>query len=99
MPGRLAIPQNEWPADRPEKAMEPHVDAEERTRMVAEAAYFRAERRGFSGGDPVADWVDAEAEVDAALHGKLHGEPSHGEVRAEPHGTMLVTRRRSARRK
>jgi Ribonuclease G/E len=35
--------------------------------MIAEAAYLRAERRGFNGGDPVADWIEAEAEVGAAL--------------------------------
>jgi phosphoenolpyruvate-protein kinase (PTS system EI component) len=35
--------------------------------MIAEAAYFRAERRGFNGGDPVKDWIEAEAEVDARL--------------------------------
>jgi Protein of unknown function (DUF2934) len=34
--------------------------------MVAEAAYFRAQRRGF-GGDPARDWVEAEAEIDAML--------------------------------
>lgn len=38
-----------------------------RHERIAEAAYFRAERRGFEGGDPVADWIDAEREVDAAL--------------------------------
>lgn len=31
--------------------------------QVAVAAYFHAEHRGFSGGDPVADWLAAEAEV------------------------------------
>jgi chromosome segregation ATPase len=35
--------------------------------MIADAAYFRAERRGFNGGDPVADWLEAEAEVDTGL--------------------------------
>jgi hypothetical protein len=34
--------------------------------MIAEAAYFRAERRGFDG-DQVADWIAAEREVDAEL--------------------------------
>lgn len=53
--------------------MEPRVDVEERNRMVAEAAYFRAERRGFAGGDPVADWVEAEAEVEASLQEQRHG--------------------------
>jgi chromosome segregation ATPase len=35
--------------------------------MIAEAAYFRAERRGFAGGDAIRDWCEAEAEVDARL--------------------------------
>lgn len=33
---------------------------------VADAAYFHAEHRGFEGGDPVADWLAAEAEIGAA---------------------------------
>jgi hypothetical protein len=36
--------------------------------QVAVAAYFHAERRGFIGGDPVADWLTAEAEINAALN-------------------------------
>lgn len=35
--------------------------------MIAEAAYFRAERRGFVGGDPQSDWFAAEAEIDERL--------------------------------
>jgi hypothetical protein len=35
--------------------------------MIATAAYLRAERRGFASGDPVADWLAAEAEVDAEM--------------------------------
>ena len=41
--------------------------AHERRRMIAEAAYFRAERRGFKGGDPLNDWCEAEAEIDRKL--------------------------------
>jgi hypothetical protein len=41
--------------------------AEERQRMIATAAYLRAEQRGFVGGDPAADWLAAEAEVDRRL--------------------------------
>lgn len=36
---------------------------EERERMIAEAAYFMAEKRNFSG-DAVADWLEAEAKID-----------------------------------
>ena len=44
-----------------------NVNVGQRQQMIAEAAYFRAERRGFNGGDPVRDWYEAEAEVDAQL--------------------------------
>lgn len=43
------------------------VSAEERRRLIAEAAYFKAERRGFSEGSALDDWVEAEAEIDALL--------------------------------
>lgn len=43
------------------------VTSEQRRQMIAEAAYFRAERRGFGSGDAVRDWCEAEAEVDARL--------------------------------
>ena len=43
------------------------VSSGQRRQMIAEAAYFRAEQRGFNGGDPVEDWMAAEAEVDARL--------------------------------
>ena len=31
--------------------------------LVARAAYFRAEKRGFAPGRELQDWVEAEAEV------------------------------------
>lgn len=37
---------------------------EQRHRMIAEAAYLRAERRGFQGGCPLEDWFAAEGEID-----------------------------------
>lgn len=43
------------------------VSPEERQRMIAEAAYFRAAGRGFAGGDPVADWLEAELEINRVL--------------------------------
>ena len=39
----------------------------QRRQMIAEAAYFRAEKRGFSGGEEFRDWLEAEAEVDRRL--------------------------------
>jgi hypothetical protein len=44
-----------------------HISHEQRWRMVAEAAYHRAEQRYFSPGGEVEDWLAAEAEVDARL--------------------------------
>jgi hypothetical protein len=59
------------PTTRPAASLTPAapraaVSAEERRRMISEAAYFRAQRRGFRG-DPVRDWAEAEAEIDAML--------------------------------
>lgn len=54
---------------KPEPIIEtaPSVTEEERQQMIAETAYFRAEKRGFSGGNPDDDWREAEAEVDHIL--------------------------------
>ena len=41
----------------------PPLDAQERDRLIAQAAYFRAEKRGFAPGCELQDWVEAEAEV------------------------------------
>jgi hypothetical protein len=43
------------------------VSEETRRAMIAQAAYLRAERRGFASGGEVEDWLAAEAEVDALL--------------------------------
>ncbi len=43
------------------------VSAEQRHAMIAESAYRRAERRGFTTADTVADWLESEREVDALL--------------------------------
>lgn len=50
-------------------AASPRLEISEDVRrgMIAEAAYLRAERRGFVGGDEREDWLAAEAEVDALL--------------------------------
>ena len=36
----------------------------EQYKMIAVAAYYRAERRGFCGGHELEDWIEAEAEID-----------------------------------
>lgn len=63
------------PEEHPEKieptlpvhAMPPAIepgDPVSRT-MVAEAAYYRAEKRGFAPGMDLVDWLQAEKEIDA----------------------------------
>jgi len=37
----------------------------DRDEMISVAAYYRAEHRGFVGDDSLADWLSAEAEIDA----------------------------------
>jgi hypothetical protein len=39
-----------------------------REALIAEAAYFRAQRRGFAPGHEEEDWLAAEAEVDGRLN-------------------------------
>jgi hypothetical protein len=55
------------PRVAPEASAPPsRVSGEERRAMIARAAYGLAERSGFAG-DPVADWLAAEREIDAWL--------------------------------
>jgi hypothetical protein len=46
------------------------IDAAGRHGLIAQAAYLRAERRGFNGGCAVTDWLEAEREVDGQLSGR-----------------------------
>ena len=43
------------------------ITAEQRQHMIAEAAYYLAEHRGFNSGDPSQDWLEAEAEIERRL--------------------------------
>jgi len=53
------------------------ISEDVRRGMIAEAAYLRAERRGFTGGPDKEreDWLAAETEVDALLRAG-HGSPA-----------------------
>jgi len=53
-------------AKEPRKQISTEHKAASSHDLIAEAAYFHAEHRGFVGGDPVADWLAAEAEIKAA---------------------------------
>jgi len=43
------------------------IDPEHRRALIAQAAYLRAERRGFAPGFEEQDWLSAEIEVDTML--------------------------------
>jgi hypothetical protein len=45
----------------------PRQTTPERPALIARAAYFRAEKRGFEAGHELEDWLAAEAEVDQQL--------------------------------
>ena len=47
--------------------------------MIAIAAYYRAQNRGFAGGDPENDWFEAEKEIEALLQQADNGESSRQE--------------------
>ncbi len=47
------------------------LTAIDRRAMVATAAYYRAERRGFQSGHEFEDWLDAEADIETLLRAQL----------------------------
>lgn len=46
------------------------ISDEQRYRMIAEAAYYRAESCQFKS-DPLRDWIEAEKDIAALLNGKV----------------------------
>jgi hypothetical protein len=58
------------PAGRDESAASgegSEISNEARYMMIQEAAYWRAERRGFEPGFELEDWLAAENEIDSLL--------------------------------
>lgn len=74
---RTAAPAS--PADRSPAADTPanavigrsplFIEPARREAMIAEAAYYRAQHRGFEPGHEFEDWCAAEAEIDGMLNG------------------------------
>jgi hypothetical protein len=62
----------------PKATKRPRVPIAESVRraMTAEAAYYRAERRGFEPGYELDDWIAAEAEIERATAPHPGDEPS-----------------------
>ena len=44
-----------------------NITSEERWKMIAIAAYHKAENRGFAPGGELQDWAEAEQEIDELL--------------------------------
>ncbi|WP_082805910.1 DUF2934 domain-containing protein [Marichromatium gracile] len=63
--------------------------AARRRQMIAEAAYYLAERRGFEPGGAERDWLAAERTIDALLAG---ARVDPGEL---PHGLRLLAGRKT----
>lgn len=70
-----ALPKAAAPKAAVARAKKPKgVPPEQRRNYVEMAAYYIAERRGFAPGNPLEDWVQAEAEIDRLLaEGRLGG--------------------------
>lgn len=43
------------------------IELDRRQSMIAEAAYYFSEHRGFEPGHELDDWLAAESQIDAAL--------------------------------
>jgi hypothetical protein len=59
-PRKLLTEQREAPF---ESNLRAEISDEELRRQIAEAAYYRAQKRGFAPGYEERDWIEAEAEV------------------------------------
>jgi hypothetical protein len=62
-------PRSATRAARPKRASRAAtpINQDLRRALIAKAAYYRAESRGFAGGNEAEDWLAAEIEVDTAL--------------------------------
>jgi hypothetical protein len=47
------------------------LNAEERHEMIAVAAYYLAEKRGFPGAGALEDWIEAEHQIDTMIQ-RMH---------------------------
>ncbi|MFA6016023.1 MAG: DUF2934 domain-containing protein [Gallionellaceae bacterium] len=63
----VAAPAKAPAAKKAAAKKEISISPEHRYHMIATAAYYRAEHRGFAGGYEMQDWISAEAEIDAKL--------------------------------
>ena len=48
------------------------IPPDQRKHMIEIAAYYRAEHRGFQDGNPLQDWLEAEAEIERLMNEKRY---------------------------
>jgi len=72
-PAKLAIAPRKVLAKKTAEPAKPKISTEQRRHYIEVAAYFIAERNGFSADSVLDHWVQAEAEIDRLLReGKLN---------------------------
>jgi Protein of unknown function (DUF2934) len=75
-PRRTVIKARAVPARAEAQERSPQPDGtagpSQRHAMIAEAAYFLAESRGFEAGHDLHDWLAAECEIDRRLSSGVH---------------------------
>jgi hypothetical protein len=64
-----AMPSTRPPIFDPLRFVDPGARAKSRAALIAQIAYFKAQKRGFEPGHEEEDWLAAEAEVDKRLNG------------------------------
>jgi hypothetical protein len=47
------------------KTVKAIISGTQRHQLISEAAYLKAEQRGFEGDDATRDWLEAEAHIDS----------------------------------
>jgi len=50
------------------------IDPDKVRKMIAEHAYYKAEKRGFAAGHEIEDWLEAEQEVNKQYFYWVHEE-------------------------
>lgn len=61
------MPKSTRPARSNGASSRTRIGPTERRSLIAQAAFYRAERRGFAPGGELQDWLEAEAEIGRLL--------------------------------
>ncbi len=59
-------------ADHAPESTNPNHDSVNLKTMIAEAAYYKAEKRAFSPGNELSDWLEAKKEIFGRVYGNHH---------------------------